>query len=258
MKLDLISDKDEPEAGQIFVDVGFDGHIQKCFLDTGATSTKVITNSFFSSYNSVKSAQVGGLSGKGVSADRVQIAKISIGTYSLGEHEIIRLPEGLPMTHTAGIDLLKNQHVTFDFKTRDLNFKNQEAGLPFNKSKAGHILIPVTFNTLNVKTIWDTGAGLTTIDQKIIDAHPGIFRYLKTLEVGDTVSEKGMQLKLYEVDSLKVGPLLLQKVKILGADFSFIAKKVGDPDLGGALGYNVLTHYKWYFDMATQKYSVQQ
>lgn len=48
---------------------------------------------------------------------------------------------------------------------------------------------------IQLRTIWDTGAGLTTIDQKAIDENESIFRFIKNLDVGDA-SREGLATEL--------------------------------------------------------------
>ncbi len=75
-----VFDQDEPEGGQFFVDVQFDGRSEKCFLDTGATSTTVRANSFFSAYPSLRESKSVGVSRKAAVAAKIQIKDIRVGT----------------------------------------------------------------------------------------------------------------------------------------------------------------------------------
>ncbi|WII73401.1 aspartyl protease family protein [Bdellovibrio sp. 22V] len=257
MKVNFVADADEPEAGQIFAHLIFDGHSEKCFWDTGATSTKVVSNYFFAKYPIVKEGELAGLAGKGVSAARIQIRNISWGNYSLGQHEVMLLSEKLGISPTAGIDLFKENRFGLDSKTQEVSFEKQDASLTFELGTFGHILVSPVFNGLRLHLIWDTGAGLTTIDQKVIDENPSIFSFIKSLDVGDTVHAKAMQLKLYEATNFAIGSVSLKKVQVLGADFSSIKSKLGAQSIQGALGYNVITHFSWYFDLQAKKYSVR-
>jgi len=257
VKLDFVPDADEPEAGQIFVNLSFDGHTEKCFWDTGATSTKLVSNDFFAKYPVTREGELFGLAGKGVSAARIQIRNISWGGQDLGQHEVMRLPEKLCIAPTAGIDLFKDKRFSLDSKTLEVSFEKQDSTLPLELGTFGHILVSSTFSGIRLRLIWDTGAGLTTIDQKVIDEHPTAFRFIKRLNVGDTVHAEAMQLKLYEVRNFAIGPVKLQKVKVLGADFNSIKSKLRDQSIQGALGYNVITQFSWYFDLPEQKYLVR-
>lgn len=253
----VVVDKDEPDAGQIFVDTNFDGETRRCFLDTGAKSTKIIEDSFFSKYPKSNEAQIAGLSGKSVQASRILISKVKIGTQELGQLEVVRLPQGPDVEPTLGIDLFQNQKVSFDFKDKKLSFGNTEQPtIPFKRTDAGYITLDTNIESLSVRVIFDTGAGLTTIDQKIIDQNPKVFRFLKSLSVGDSLEVNSMQLKLYEIKEAQIGGLGFQNVKVLGADFTQIRNRLKDQSIQGALGYNVLIQHNWHFDMATQKYSV--
>lgn len=257
MKLNFVPDADEPDAGQIFAHLTFDGQTEKCFWDTGATSTKVVSNDFFEKYPVVKEAELAGLAGKGVSAARIQIRNVSWGKHSLGQHEVMRLPEKLGIVPTAGINLFKEKRFYLDSKGKEISFEKKDADQAFKLGTFGHILVSSVFGGLRLNLIWDTGAGLTTIDQKVIDENPSAFRFIKNLDVGDTVHAKAMQLKLYEATNFTIGSVTLPKVKILGADFSSIKSKLSDQSIQGALGYNVITHFNWYFDLQAQKYSVR-
>ena len=121
----------------------------------------------------------------------------------------------------------------------------------------GHIIVPATLGSSVARVIWDTGAGLTTVDQKFIADHPENFRFIKNIKVGDAVIDGASTMKLYMATELIIGNLHLKDIRILSADFSAIQEKLNDNSIFGAAGFNVLESYNWYFDMKSKTYSVR-
>lgn len=204
MKVKFVPDSEEPEAGEIFARLSFDGNTEECFWDTGATSTNVNTNDFFSTYPVLNQGQLVGLAGMSVSTDRILVQDISFDGHKLGRQEVMRLPKTLGVPFTAGIDLFRGQQFSLNSRNQELVFESQNASLNFELGAAGYIIVPVGSGKIQLRTIWDTGAGLTTIDQKAIDENQSIFRFIKKLDVGDTVHARAMQLKLYEMDEMSI------------------------------------------------------
>lgn len=256
--LSMVPDPDEPEGGQIFLDVDFDGQIHRSVLDTGAQSTKVMKDSFFASYKSIDTKHLMGLSGKAAEVATIQIEHVKIGTHDLGSLDVACVPAAMKIPTTVGVDLFQGQQFTFNFPKATLRFDTPVVmGTPLHIWKDRHLLIPVSFGTESFEMIWDTGAGLTTIDQELIKKHPDNFNFLKTLNVGDIVQENAFQLKLYLAKELKVGNNTFKEVKVLAADFRPLWEKLGTKSIHGALGYNMLTQHSWSFDLKNKMYTVQ-
>lgn len=236
----------------------FDGVSHNCFLDTGATTTTVKNDSTFSSYASRRDMQFMGINGDTSLASRIFIKDIQMGGKSLGGLEIARLPNEGNYHFTVGVDLLQGRKVLFDF--RDLKFQwdpSTETESSFAKGKRGHIVIPVIFGKTAHQMIWDTGAGLTTLDQKIIEQQPGDFEFIRDIEVGNTVGSGKTLMKLYRAKVARVSDASLNDVLVLATDFSQVQAKTGDSTVVGALGFNALRNHVWYFNMPNLRYLVK-
>lgn len=107
-----------------------------------------------------------------------------------------------------------------------------------------------------INGIWDTGAGLTTIDSEFANKHPDIFTFVKEIDGGDTTGSQ-IKMKLYTVKKLMIGTLVLENVQFLAYDFSPIRAKLNDPTINMAIGFNILIHHDWYFDMKNQTWTAK-
>lgn len=254
----LEKDKEETDAGQFFVKAKFDGQEERCFLDTGATTTTVKATSFFAAYTAIRESKFMGISGKPAIASRIQVGDIQVGENHFQDQQIVRLPNEKGMLSTLGIDLFQNQRVGFELKDHRLILPmTEKTSYPFHVGQKGHIIVPVTLGNGSAQMIWDTGAGLTTIDQKFISDHAGSFQFIKNISVGDALVDGATVMKLYLVSDVVIGHLHMKNVKVLGADFTAIQEKLNDASIVGAVGFNVLASYNWYFDMKSKTYSVK-
>lgn len=249
--------KEEEDSGRIFAKGNVDGHEQRFYVDTGSTATKVRTNEFFDKYSSTENRSIVGLGGKPLSLSKIKVQKISMGPYSTTNHEILRYPNSPTFESTAGIDLLQNKAFVFEFsKSRMIELNKINGNHNFKIGRKGHILIDTQIGNLNTCGIWDTGAGLTTIDTKLVESNPNIFTLSKELDAGDPTGAE-FKMKLYAAKEIKIGNLVLKDVQFLAFDFSIIHEKLNDPNVNLAIGFNILVHHDWYFDMKSKVWTAK-
>jgi len=147
-----------------------------------------------------------------------------------------------------------------DLLSKDLRFQwdsMREAKSSFSIGKRGHIVVPVSFGKSAHQMIWDTGAGLTTLDQQVIEQQPGDFEFIRDIEVGNTVGSGKTLMKLYKAKMVRISDASLKDICVLATDFSQVQSKTGDSAVVGALGFNALKDHGWCFDMPNLKYLVE-
>lgn len=92
--------------------------------------------------------------------------------------------------------------------------------------------------------VLDTGATLTCLDQSLV-AELGLAQARGSVGIGAGIGGSG-RLRLYRVDSLRVGGARLEDLSVCSLDLSHIAAL--DRDVKGLLGLNVLRNFRVTID----------
>lgn len=257
--LKIVHDDDEPEAGEFFITGFVDSKPVELFLDTGATFTSVVGQSFLQNYPVEKKMEFQGIGGVSQSGEVICVKGISIGNKSLENQSVVRVQEGFGRKSTVGIDLFKDQAFFFDSKNRSLRFDVHSRAKsmdlhPLSIGKKGHIYLPaqVGLNGMTVESIWDTGAGLTLVDISVVNDNLSNFEFVKKSS-GDDTTGTSMILSFYKMKYLKVGSNEYRDLLVLAADLAGVRNAIGE-DVRMAFGFNAIVQHNWYFDLKNRKW----
>lgn len=250
--------KEEEDSGRIFALGNVDGQSERFYIDTGANTTKIKSNNVFEKYHAIENRTLMGLSGNPMTVSKIKVQNISMGPFSAFSHEIFLYPNMPYFESTAGVDLLQNKIFGFEFtKSRVIELDKINANEKFILAPQGYILIHTKISNNEVNGIWDTGAGLTTIDTEFVKKNSNLFTFVKDIEGGDTTGSI-INMKLYLVKKIQIGSITLENVQFLAHDFSPIKTKLNDPTINMAIGFNMIIHHDWYFDMINKSWLVSK
>jgi predicted aspartyl protease len=244
-------------SGQFFLISNFDGQNLEQFIDTGSTFTS-LPWSLFSNYPKTGSTNSKGLANNQNQHDKISIQKVSIAGHILNSFEAIRLKDQSKMIPTLGIDAFQSSNFIFDPKHKELSFLKtntfgESPAFSLEIGKRGHILLKTCIENYSYNAIWDTGAGLTTIDENMIKKSPDNFEYLQTTE-GDDCNESSLSLKLYRAKIITIGNLSFKNLDVLVHDFQPVSEALGEQvDL--ALGFNAIIQKKWLFNLVEKTWT---
>lgn len=249
--------REEEDSGRIFTTGQVDGQTERFYIDTGANNTKIKTNKIFENYKAIESKSLMGLSGKPITLSKIRVQNILMGAFSTSNHEVLRYPNTPDFESTAGIDLLQNKIFGFEFsKNKIIELDKLNATDKFVLTPRGYILLHTHISGHEINGIWDTGAGLTTIDTEFVKKNPDLFTFVKDIDGGDTTGSS-LKMKLYMVKKIQIGSMTLENVQFLAYDFSPIRTKLNDPTINMAIGFNILIHHDWYFDMKNHTWTAK-
>jgi hypothetical protein len=257
-------------VGQIFVSCGFDGDGENCLLDTGSNVCLVKSGGYFDKYPAQGQRCSEGASGAKVCSDVIDIGDLKVGGIDFGAEEALRRTpqscggEGGPqlpsyLVGSVWHTLLGHQAV-FDFGAKTLSVDpgrsapgaQQPMKLVLDNN---YLEVPVAFGSAApVQMLYDTGAGLTVMDQSYVDSNAGAFSFLADTQIQDSSCQK-IPVKIYSVNSLSVAGNSLSGTYAVAMDLSFIKKALGQ-DLQGIIGFNAITSFNWWVDLKNDKFSV--
>lgn len=257
-------------VGQIFVSCGFDGQADNCLLDTGAGVCLVTNDSFFSKYPSLGQRCTSGASGKKICSDIISIGDLKVGGIDFGKEAAQRRTSDqacdnggpqLPgyLVGSVWHSLLGHQ-VAFNFDAKTLSvdsaMTSPAGGQPMKMVLDNtFMLVPTSFGGgAPVQLLYDTGAGLTVLDQSFVDANAGAFTFLADTQIQDSSCEK-IPAKVYQVNSLSVAGQSLSGTLAVGLDLSSIKQALGN-DVQGIIGFNAITKFNWSVDLKNDTFAI--
>lgn len=257
-KAELVIKPGELGSGEIFVECKIQEISRNCFVDTGSNLTFVNLDSFTESFPRIGEVKKSGASGSSISGDKVQVNSFQIGKTELGPKSIGRFKG--TRHDLIGMDLFSSGTLEFDFQSNQLVFVEDSVDLPenFEQLEKGHISLPIKFGSiLDLRIIFDTGAGLNSVDQKFVDTHAEFFQYLQEVEAGYDINGHQVIMKLYKANDFKIGQVQFKNQNFLAFDFGKLRDYLG-LKTPFVLGFNSLEKTKWKFNLHTKKFAVEK
>lgn len=247
-------------SGKIYVPCVFDGVQRSCFLDTGGAFSALRFSSFSSRYSSIGKFQYTSASGAKAEADWITIGTLESCGVSLENAKIARFLKGAAGEDTIGIDLLSGTRVIFNFQARTMESDQKPPfGLPLHELQIhpkGIFSIPLSIGSnVPLRGFWDTGAGLSAIDQAIIAAHPELFDFIADIPQGTDATGAPVVLKLYQIKNLRIGEVNQSNSYVLALNFDHIRKYIGE-SVSFIIGFNIISQHNWYFDLQRKAWGI--
>lgn len=245
-------------TGRMYLPCIFSSQTDSCFLDTGMASTSMIKNDHFSQqFPSIGKEKVAGAAGIAMECDVIQVPSFWVAERSSGARSFLRCPEGGESESTVGLDVIKPYIVKFDFDRKSFELldkiPNRLRTSRLNVYAHGLFGFEVTISGADIQTVFDTGAAMTAIDQKLVDMQPDGFKFIQDI-AGSDVAGKPVMLKLYVASNLSILGKELSDVNVVGMDFSVISNHI-DPNVSMIVGYNIISKMNWYFDLPGRRWA---
>ncbi|NRA67722.1 MAG: hypothetical protein HRU19_24790 [Pseudobacteriovorax sp.] len=242
------------ESGKIFLNCQINQTRDKCFFDSGKRGITVLNTPDFASMKKHGEIRESSASGAVIACDRVTPKSIRVASsVSFDQQSIARCPfsEKLPKI-SVGIDPFKDSVVRFDFQVKKLSFANKslkgvKQASEWRTEPKGHIALPVTIDQLDVYGIWDTGAGLTSVDTAYVTKHPDKFTFVQELTTGIDATGNPVKMKLYKLKALSILGTKFADISVLAFDFKPI-RPYFNRDVQLILGFNLLSKKNWVLD----------
>lgn len=245
------------QSGKIYVECSFDAVSEKCFLDTGAFFSAVKFTDATAAYQRVGSIYFGGAAGTRKEIDAIEVENVMVGISSLLGERIGRFNKDDSTAESiVGSNFFASKAFSFEFEeTPSLSFGSAvatEDGLEVHKEKV--FSIPLKLGASTMRGVWDTGAGLSVINQDFVDSYPDEFVFLGDVP-GNDLTGSSVPLKLYRLKMMSIGNLEFVDTNLLGMNFDLIHKHLGK-NLDFIIGFNTIVRANWAMDLKNRKWSV--
>jgi len=255
----LITPKDFGSS-KIELDLLLDHQSKRFQFDTAGKSTSLAPDKQTLAYPSLGKSTLKGASGIPMECDVVQPERIFIDSKKILRPVLNRCDFGNQSFNNLGLDLLDK--LIFDLNFRDSQLKvlsRRPSGFlfqPLIRLPKGHIKIPVGLDKRKTNAIFDTGWLVTSVDSRYVEQNHGMFKFLKK-ETGVDIGGNPVTFNLYEVASLSIGNLSLNKVIVSTFDFGDDLRNYFGSDAPIILGTNVIAHANWIIDLKSNLWNIQ-
>lgn len=247
------------DIAEIWIDGQVDDSSQRFILDTGCSRTSLYYSDFSAKYTSLGSRQYSSAFGSAMS-DFIKVSHIGCGPIQHTDITIARTALGGNDKNLFGMDLLNNSILHFlpqqkeieilsnsSFVTHSHNLYLDSGSIPF---------IELDINNKTAIAVWDTGAGITIVDQKFLIQNSNLFLSCGKTQGSDSAGHS-FETEIYLMKSIKIGDYFFPEHRVVPIDLNHLILQTGRR-IDFILGYSTLRHANWLIDFPARKWQITQ
>lgn len=261
LALIIIPDPDEAGAAEIFVDGAIGGRPYRFLLDTGAAKTSVLYDATTAAFPRAGQHDSSGVFARHAD-DLIAVPSIEIGPIVRRDFTLVRATPGEPLFRSAivGMDLLRDYccHFFFDEKRVTLDQSpaadDDAAFHDLLMDARFHPYVRVRLGARQAQAVWDTGAGLTIVDLRVIEANPAHFTEAGESSGTDSTGAT-QQTPMFVMAETMIGGYVFPPQRVAGVDLSHVNATIEIP-MDMILGYNTLSKAHWLFDFPRRRWAI--
>ncbi len=249
------------DSGQIIIPAEFNGHIENCLIDTGASISTAYSSKFFEDLSTSGTIWTWGVSGEKVASFVKTVDTLSIGGLHFKDQHFLLKEESPPPSHEfrciLGMDVLGHGAIAFDFVKKTFQFlpKIPDRYTPrtLDLRSTGYFTVPFSLNSQALNAVWDTGASSSVVDPKIVKAHPALFEHLGTSDNGiDIVSSRSFSFEFYRMKQAKLADFNVKDTIVISKDLNMAVNVQQD----AIIGFDLISRFNWMFDLRRKLWTV--
>lgn len=254
----VVPDPDDPGCANVLVDVEIEGHQYRCHLDTGSARTNLVADEYLADLPAT-GQHTSGAAFSASTDDLVAIPGLTLGPLTTDPIDVVRIQPGPGRSSLLGLDVLGRHCCRFRFDAGILELSSSPdlaAGLPLQLDDHGHLYVQLSCGDVSASACWDSGSGITLVDEAFRQAHPDLFT-----EAGTTVGMDGSGTRVEVARYLMAGPVI--------GGVQFAPSPVAVFDLGPmnerlqypmevVVGYPTYRQADWLFDVPASRWAAPQ
>lgn len=245
-------------SGKALLPATFDGVKARCMLDTGSALTVVESAGSFERYQAEGSIDFKSASGRQQATDTIRVGEIRFAGGVFTNVSVSRLHNAAE--NMLGIDLIARQPFSMTFIQVPSLHLNPPAPRSLQTdlavSKHGLMAVPLKLAGVQVSALWDTGASITVVDPRFIQAHPADFHRLSTPMLGTDGAGDALEVAVYRARRMAIGGRTFRNMHVVAVDLSMLREHFSQ-DIQAVLGFNVIRKADWYFHRANRQWSIR-
>lgn len=248
----IIMPDDDPGTSLMMVDGAIDGRPYRFLLDTGAATTCIAFDDYTAQFPVVGHKRSSGVFGSSED-DLITVPSLTIGPIEKRDFRMARLPAGAGgRGNLIGMDVLKDTCWFFEFdQSRALAMQDPEgisdpAWEDLWLDAKSHPYVQVAVGGSSFDAVWDTGAGVTVVDESVLAMHPARF-HPAGKSSGKDSSGVTLETDMWMMEGLMLGGMLVPPHKVATVDLSHVNANLARP-MGLILGFTTLILWSWWMD----------
>jgi hypothetical protein len=252
--------KGPSDSGEAFIACIFDGDRRLCFVDTGSAMTLLAGPEALSTNTNRETFHFQGASGIPHEAEIIKIHSATVDGVEFRDVKLGRIEAQDGVKSALGLDLLGRQPFSVSFRRGpSLHLAPLKPRKVLSTLKVGaHRLfcIPVAIGETDTFAMWDTGAGMTVVDEAFITAHPAKFKRTDDFQTATDGAGNSLPVKSYRMKKMKVGGRTFRNLRVVSTDLS-VLRGSGNPPVDAVIGFNLIRKCDWYFNSGEKVWSVR-
>lgn len=256
--LTIKHDDELKDTAEVYVNVLVDGHGADFILDTGCSVTSLFYNDFSATYPALEQGEYSSAFGKSKS-DKILVNTISLGDIKKNNCKISRTPKGGNAKNLLGMDFLGDHYFELFLSENQLVLSDNSSTYCRNDLilDSGKIpFIEVSFEGKIAKAVWDTGAGVTIVDQSFFEANKNLFKNAGSTSGTDSTGTT-FATPIYSIEFMEIGGIKFPEHRVVPLNLGHLGPKTGR-GMDFILGYSTLKLANWAMDFKNKKWQIMK
>ncbi len=245
------------DGGRIYLPVRLGNALGSMRLDTGASTSRVALAPWNKDLPKIGESRSTGVAGQAalcddVEAQNVQLKASTGNGVGRSKYEMTRCAAGDDL---LGLDFFRGTRFSLNFGRGEMAFfaTPQPGGhfAPFRTLGPDRRLIglPLRVGDAAAVGLFDTGAEISAVDQRFVDAHRRQFTPVQSRLKATAAGGGKFSSKLYRIRQISFGEgRVVKGLYALAYDFGALRAALG-PEVTVILGYNFLDRFDWEIDL---------
>jgi hypothetical protein len=253
----IVLDSDDPGCADVMVDGSIAGHPFRFLLDTGAARTQIVADEVTAGLNVSSQESSAGVFG-GTTTTVVTVRDLVVGPLAEPTLDVVRIEAGGPgARNLLGMDVLRRHCCHFRFDSGSLLLADSpaaHASRALQMDDRGHSYVEVSWPGVTGQAVWDSGAGITVVDQAFLDSHPDLFEECGS-SVGTDAHGAQRQTPMFGMAGPLIGGAQFAGHKVAVVDLAPVNATLDIPmDL--ILGFPTLRQANWLLDFPAGRWEI--
>lgn len=258
LPLIVVPDEDDPDGASLYVEGRLGSRPYRFLLDTGAGRTFLVYDEHSAGFERVDGGGSSGVFAKSTH-DVIRVPRLEIGEMV---RENVMISRGSPdegrTVSLIGMDVLKDAsyHFLFDQNRVLVDAEYSISTEPLWVDKVYHPYVDVGLGAHQASAVWDTGASMTVVDLRLVEAHPTYFEAVGH-SVGTDSTGQQMETPMYLIRGAVIGGRQFAPHRAAGVDLSHVNTGLERP-MDFILGYTTLSQANWLFDFPRLRWAITE